>query len=649
MTEFCGWAGAILDVDLTSGKIEKYPLSREMAIKHIGGLGFGTKTLYDNVGPGVDPLSPESVFTIGQGPLCGTLSPAAGRADLVAKSPLTGIFLRSNLGGFFGPELKWAGYDLIIVRGQSPRPVYLWIKDDHFELRDASHLWGRDTWETERILRHENKDHDIKALKIGPAGENMCYSSAIIGDLARACGKCSLAAIWGAKRLKAVAVRGTRGIRIARPKEMVALARELWERFKEDPMYASHCRYGTNTWVGDTVMKSMGGIKPELSSQAFEKLYHKNISCSGCALHCSHWLKVKSGKYAGTQGEGLEGNTQLVGFDLGVGAEFMTYYNNLCNRMGLDTMHPGAAIQWAMSLYRDGIITRADTDGLELTPGNEEALLKMIDMIIRKEGLGEILDMYPVRAAEKLGRGSENYISHCKGYPSPYTGFMSSVKTTLAHAVATRGHDHLTGSPGIETPNRQPEMTNEILERLGRQKYGDPTMFTDISYTPQRKYALRVWECENYFAMADMTGTCKFAAREVLLVNGIDIPDFARLLTAATGIEFSPADCTRAAEREMLLERAFNAREGIRRIDDYPFALWYLKKFGRPHPRFDYARLKMSDEDYGKLLDMYYELRGCDLATGIPRADKLNELGLADVAADLARRGILPQPTTARA
>ncbi|MCX8126162.1 MAG: hypothetical protein N3E40_03345, partial [Dehalococcoidia bacterium] len=575
----------------------------------------------------------------GQGPLCGTLSPAAGRADLVAKSPLPGIFLRSNLGGFFGPEMKWAGYDLIIVRGQSPRPVYLWIKDDKFELRDASHLWGKDTWETERLLKQELGDHNLKSLKIGPAGENMCYSSAVIGDLARACGKCSLAAIWGAKRLKAVAVRGTKGVKIARPREMVALARDLWQRFKEDPMYASHARYGTNTWVGDTVMRSMGGIRPELSSEAFERLYVKNLSCSGCALHCSHWLKVKSGKYAGTEGEGVEGNTQLVGFDFGVGADFVTYYNNYCNRMGLDTMHPGAAIAWAMELYRDGIINKGDTDGIELVRGNEEGFLKLLDRIVRKEGFGALLDKFPIRAAQELGRGSELYISHRKGYPSPYTGFMSSVKTTLAHAVATRGHDHLTGSPGIETPNRQPEMTNEVLERLGREKYGDPTMFTDISYTPQRKYALRVWECENYFAMADMTGPCKFVAREVLLVKGIDMPDFARLLTAATGVEFSTEDCTCAAEREMLLERAFNAREGIRRIDDYPFALWYLKKYGRPHPK--YNRLKMSLEDYDRLLDMYYELRGCDLATGIPRMDKLNEVGLADVANDLVSRRIV--------
>jgi aldehyde:ferredoxin oxidoreductase len=516
------------------------------------------------------------------------------------------------------------------------------VKDDHYELRDASNLWGKDTWQTESLLRHELGDHNIKALKIGPAGENQCFSSAIIGDLARACGKCSLAAIWGAKRLKAVAVRGTKGVRLARPREMTALAKELWQRFKDDPMYASHTRYGTNTWVGDTVMRSMGGIKPELSSEAFEKLYDKNLSCSGCALHCSHWLKVKSGKYAGTEGEGLEGNTQLAGFDMGVGAEFITYYNNICNKLGLDTMHPAGAIGWALDLYKDGIITRADTDGLEVVRGNEEVILKLIDKIVKKEGFGALLDKYPLRAAAELGRGSENYISHRKGYPSPYTGFMSSVKTTLAHAVATRAHDHLTGSPGIESPNRQPEMTNEVLEKLGMEMYGDPKFFTDVPYIPQKKYAQRVWECENYFAMADMTGVCKFAAREVLLVKGIDIPDFSRLLTAATGIEFSAADCTRAAEREILLERAFNAREGIRRIDDYPFALWYLKKYGKPHPI--YNKLRMSEEDYGKLLDMYYDFRGCDPATGIPTRDKLSEVGLREVAADLETRGLMPQP-----
>ena len=348
MATWNGWAGTILDVNLSTGKIEKVPLDRDQAIKHLGALGFGTRTLFDEVGPEVDPLSPDSVISIGSGPLVGTMSPASGRIDAVAKSPLTGIFARSNSGGFWGSELKWAGYDSIVFHGQSEMPVYLWIKDDHVELKDASHLWGKDTWETQRMLRKELGDHNIKTLCIGPAGENKSFAAAIINDLARGAATRGLGAILGAKKMKAVAVRGGKGVSIARPRELIELTKQLMERFKLDPMYYSHIKYGTNSWVGDIVMisigKATGQPPPEsLMSDAFYQLCEKNLSCSSCPLHCSHFNNIKSGKYAGTMGEGVEGNTQLIGHELQVfDAAFVCKFNILCNQLGLDTQHTGA-------------------------------------------------------------------------------------------------------------------------------------------------------------------------------------------------------------------------------------------------------------------------------------------------------------------
>jgi aldehyde:ferredoxin oxidoreductase len=308
----------------------------------------------------------------------------------------------------------------------------------------------------------------------------------------------------------------------------------------------------------------------------------------------------------------------------------------------MDTMHPGAAIEWALRLYKDGVITKADTDGIELVPGNEDGFIELVRKMAYREGFGAVLDSFPLRAAQQIGRGADLYVCQNKGYPCPGSGFMSSIKTTLAHAVATRAHDHLTGSPGIEAPNRQPEMTNEVLESLGRERYGDPTFFTDIDYTARPKYALRVWETENLFCLADMTGTCKFAGGEVLFAKGIRMDDYARLLAAVTGEEFTAEGLNMAAEREMCRQRAFNAREGIRRVDDYPFAYSWMLKNGRQHPKLNYARIKISVEDYGKLLDEYYRLRGCDPTTGIPTREKLESLGLQDVTADLDRRRILP-------
>jgi len=649
MTDWRGWAGTILDVNLTTGEIKKVPLDQDFAVKYVGGRGFGTRWLYDEVSPEVDPLSPEAVISINCGPLVGTMAPASGRIDVVARSPLTGIYGRSNSGGFWGAELKWAGYDSIIIRGAAVQPVYLWISDDHVELKDATHLWGQDTWATERTLRQELGDRDIKTLRIGPAGENSSCAAAIINDLGRAAATRGLGALLGAKKLKAIAVRGTRGVNIARRKEFIALCQRLNERFKHDPMYASHTRYGTNNWVGDIVMEIIARItgqppQQELMSDSLDRLYEKNLSCSACPLHCSHYYHVRSGEYAGTRGEGIEGNIQLGANDMKMAsATGACAFNNRCNQLGLDGMHTSTAIAWAMQLYKEGIISREDTGGVELMPGNETAIFQMMEQIAADRGFGKLLGAGIIAAAKVIGRGTEVYISHTKGYPYSFSspGFMSSVKTTLAHAIATRGHDHLTGSPGIETANRQPEMTDTVLEKLGKERYNDPQFFTDIPWNYQPKYALRVRDVEDRYAVCDMTGTCKFAGREVLLVEGIGIDDFARLLTAATGIAFTADRVKETAEREMALERAYNARAGIRKIDDYPHAFRWELEHGECHPRYDRSRYRMSLDDYTLLLEEYYRRRGCEPATGVPNRATLEELGLKDVADDLATRGIV--------
>jgi aldehyde:ferredoxin oxidoreductase len=647
MNDWYGWAGMILDVDLTTGTIERQPLGRKFALDHLGGLGFGMRTLYDEVGPETDPLAPESVISIGNGPLAGTLAPCSGRIDVVAKSPLTGIFARSNAGGFWGNELKWAGYDLLRFRGAAERPVYLLVEDDRVMLRDASHLWGLDVFETEEQLRRELKDRDLKTLRIGPAGENMSFSAAIMNDLGRAAATRGLAAILGAKKLKAVAVRGKKGVRIARPKALANFSRQLSERFKRDPMYDVHRRYGTNYWVGDTVLDGIERFSKNpdfnhIRSDAFNRLYEKNLSCSACPLGCSHFFHIKSGPYTGTKGEGVEGNTQLAGLSFQIfDAAFVCRFNHLCNQLGLDTMGTTAVIEWGMRLYQHGVITEKDTDGVVLKYGSEAAVWAMIEQMAWNREFGAVLNVGIVKAAELIGRGADEHVSHNKHYPAYGPGFMSSVKTTFAHAIATRGHDHLTGSPGIETPDRQPEITRDILERLGRERYGDPGFFTETGWDFQPKYALRVRDVENRYAMADMLGTCKFGAREVLLVEGIGMADFAELMTLVTGEPFTETGLHEAAQREMILERAYNAREGVRKIDDYPHAFYWELKYGRCHPRYKREQYRMTLEDYTQLLETYYVLRDCDPSTGIPTRSGLEKAGLEDVAADLTRRGLL--------
>ena len=644
---YYGWAGLILDVDLTTGKITKSELDRDFAIKYIGGSGFGVRILYDEVGPDVDPLDPNNITIVGHGPLSGTLAPSSGRYDVVSKAPITGIFNRTNGGGFFGPEMRYAGYDLIIIRGKSEKPVYLWIDDDHVELRDASHIWGQDTWVTQQMIRDELGDHRIRTLKIGPAGENLCYCSCLIADLARAAGRGSTGAVWGSKKLKAIAIRGTKGVKVAKPKEFVEYCNQLVERFKEDPFYEIHSAWGTLGWVSTPalVAKYRGPDLPSLHQQNFIPFMKKNLACFGCPIHCSHWYEVDSGKYKGTVGEGLEAvSTLYSGAMARMGnPAWQCKFNTLCNQLGVHTEHPGDAIAWAFRLYQEGIITKEDADGLELIWGDEDVFLELLRKMVYKEGFGKILDGYPVRAAEWLGRGSELYIAHNKGNPTYGDGELRlGSQWALAIGVSTRGRDHLTGSPWNLVQGMFKEMPDETLERLGRERYNDPHVF-DKWGTNLNKSRL-IYDYEHNCALADMTGICKFTAEYAFYDKGIHLDDFAKLLTLATGVDFSEQDLVKAAEREMLLERAFNAREGIRKVDDYPPLFTWQLKHGKPNPIYNYDNYQITVEDLTKLLDEYYRLRGCDISTGIPTRAKLEEVGLKDVADDLDRRGILPKP-----
>ncbi len=646
MTNWYGWAGTILNVDLTNMKTSREPLTKEFATKYIGGGGFATRILYDEVGPEVDPLAPENIIIIGQGPLSGTVAPSGSRYDLISKSPLTGIYARSNGGGFFGPEMKYAGYDLIVIRGKAEKPVYLWINDEYAELKDASHLWGKDTWTTQRMIQDELRDPEVQVLKIGPSGENMGYSSCVIANLGRAAGRMSIGAVWGSKNLKAVAAKGNKWVSVARPKEFMELCQALIERAKGDPMYDIHTSYGTSAWVTypdlAAEQKAKGQPREEhpLWYTNLDTLYDKNVACFGCALHCSHYYSVKSGKYKGTAGEGFENGPlarcRLVGVS---DPAFVCEINNLCNQLGLNVQAPFYNIGWAMQLYQDGIITREDTDGLELIRGNEEIILQLVYKIAYREGFGALLDD-STRGAKMLGRGSDEYVSHHKGHTMGGTGGrLSDLRTTLNSAVATRA------SAGVQSqtrPDYRDQYPDEHLRKLGKERYDDPEVFFRQD-SPDPKKALEVYENENTFALCDMTGTCHFASHQTLITEGVHDEDFAQLMSTATGVDFSIADLTRATERKNLLERSFNAREGIRRIDDYPYPFHYQLKYGKQHPRYDYSTFKFSMEDYDQVLDEYYRLRGCDQATGIPTREKLEAVGLKDVAEDLERRGILPR------
>ena len=624
-----GWAGTILRVDLSKKKISKQDLPMEWAIQFIGAAGINAKILYDEVGPEVDPFDPQNRLIFGFGPLCGTTAPSSARYTVTTKGPLSFAFSDSNSGGHFGPEVKFAGYDHIILKGASDRPVYLSIDDEEVLLRDASHLWGKDVWETEEIIRKELGDPDVKIAAIGFPGENLVRYSVIINDHARAAGWGGVGAVMGSKRLKAVAVRGTKGVQIANPNEFEKASLGSIDLILKSPKMNTIGIYGKPwlNWLRNEVQKSnptKNYILPRVPSEewpkvgldAFKQVIVKWKGCFNCPLHCSHIVMAKSGPFKGSVGEGFEYNQMIDGQMMGIyDLNFIVKWTNETNRLGLDCDGPAYSIAWAMELYEKGLISSKDLDGIKLTWGNEEAALLMLDKIANREGFGALLGEGVELAAKKFGKGSELFAYHIKGGRmeiDPRTGWA----TALSHATSTRGADHLKGTP--------------LSNAFGVWK-NIPYDFTDDSKMEYKAEAVIFFE--NLNAVIDSLGLCKNDTWS----QSAECPglkEFAEMMTTLTGFEFTANQLLEIGERIYNVERAYNSRSSLTRENDkIPD-----KFFNDPIE----TKIKVLDrEKFEELKDQYYKLRGWEVETGHPTEEKLNELGLQNIAVDLKKRGII--------
>ena len=650
----------MLTIDLSSNKVSTQELHQEWTRKYIGARGFAIRLLYDLTGPETDPLGPENVVIVAAGPLTGTMAPSSSRCEVVSKSPLTGIYARGDVGGAFGPIMKYAGYDVVVVKGKAEKPVYIWIEDDKAEIRDAEALWGLDVWDARARLcgAHEPAAPAAKhfldpigSLLIGPAGENLSLAACVMSGVAHAAALGGLGAVWGAKNLKGIVVRGSRGIDIAEPELFLELCRAQWRRYHDDPMYDSTRKWGTLGWVGGSDSRSaisdymLGERFEAIEEHAFEPLIEKSRACYGCPIHCDHFLRVKEGKYKGSKGEGLEGFVQILGMSFKTpSAPFLAEWNNLCNRLGLNVSSAGTAIIWAIALWKEGIIGKDDTDGIEITEGNEEAIMELSRKMAYRQGFGDVLADFPIKAAQKLGRNSDLYAAHTKGQFAwmPGHGIGITLVYTMALNVNSRGYDHLMGGMSILTPNLRAEfgITEELLTRLGKERYGDAEIFSKNAWDYHPRIVEAECDFEHMMVLADMMGTCKFGTRYNHPVSGIYLPEWKDFLSAATGEQYSEEDLQAAVRRVMALERCYNAREGMRRIDDYPFYLWWEKKHGQPHPLYTEDQIPLHRDKYERILDEWYAFRGCDPETGIPTREELQSRGLQEVAEDLRKRGI---------
>ncbi|MGB9724316.1 MAG: aldehyde ferredoxin oxidoreductase family protein [Chloroflexia bacterium] len=604
-----GYAGTILRVNLTTGEIRKEPYDPTVARDFLGGRGLGIHTLWHEVPAGTDPLSPQNKLIASTGPLSGLLVPGAGKMDWTCKAPLTGGYASASVGGHLTAELKYAGYDAIIFEGASQKPVYLYIDDDRVELRDASDLWGRGSITTEETLK-KRLGEDFQMATIGPGGENLVKYACITHDYGRQAGRGGVGAVMGAKRLKAVAVRGSKTIPVADPARFWELAHAMYRACKEAEGLPAWQRYGTTivtSWCDEvgalpTRNFQQGSFEhgPNLYGQVMrEKIVITDKGCFACPSPCG---KYSHSRKHGIRVEGPEYETiALLGSNVALSdIEDVAYANYLCDELGIDSISAGNAIAFAMECFERGVLTPKDTDGLELRFGNAEATFAMIERIARREGLGDLLAEGVKVAAERLGQGSADWAVHVKGMEQSGYETHNATAMLLAYMTADVGAHH----------NRAWAITYDL--QVGRDQV-----------TPEK--VARVILLQHIRPLFDALGACRLQWVEL----GIDVTQYAPMMAAITGIERSWEDLLKISERIWNLTRLYWFREvpGFGREWDYPAPRFYK----HPATGGPTAGQLTPFETAQRLLDLYYEQRGWD-ANGRPTAAKLAELGLSGYA-----------------
>ncbi|MBI5167403.1 MAG: aldehyde ferredoxin oxidoreductase family protein [candidate division NC10 bacterium] len=597
-----GWTGQFLRVNLSKGVCSKEKLDPTIARDFIGGRGLASKILYNETDPKVDPLSPQNKILFATGPLTGTGATAGSRYMTVTKSPLTGAIASSNMGGYFPAEMKFAGYDLIIVEGKSEKPVYLWINNDQVEIRCAEHIWGKTVWEVEDLLKAET-DEEAKFASIGPAGEKLVRFACVINDKHRG-GRSGVGAVMGSKNLKAIAVRGTKGLKVARKDAFLEVVMAAMAKLKAAPVTGQGLpTYGTPIVVNiinahgffptRNFQEGVFATANKISGETMrETTLIRNKACFGCPIACSRVTEVKEGPFKGV-GEGPEYEALWsLGADCGIdNLEAVTKANYLCNELGMDPISVGATLACAMEMYEKGIISESDV-GRSLNFGDPEALVEMTEKAGRREGFGNVLAEGALRVAQKYGH--PEFFMGVKGQEFPAYDGRGAQGMALNYATSNRGACHVRGytiAPEVfGIPLKMDPFTTEGKAAIDK-------AFQDIT------------------AIVDSSGLCLF------LTFGIGMEEILPMLEAATGAGYNMENLLKAGERIWNLERLFNIREGFTAADDTLPKRILEEPIPAGPAQGKVARLS-------EMLPEYYRLRGWD-EQGVPTNEKLRELGLA--------------------
>lgn len=627
-----GYAGKILRIDLDSLSTSHERSREEDLESFIGGEGLGIKYLYDEVPAHTDPLSPENRLIFMTGPLTGTLAPTSGRHCLITKSPLTGCEVSSHAGGYWGTELKLAGYDGIIVQGRSDKPIYIFIDDGDVKFYDAGPLWGMDTIQTDNVIKGLLNDSQLKITYIGPAGENLVKYASVLNDQQRSASRGGTGAVMGSKNLKAIAVRGTQDIKAARPAEYFASMNDLLKTCYDHPVTGDlFPKYGITGIMG---MMNEKGVLPtknhytgtfagadNISGQHMaETMLTKTRGCFCCTIHCTRVVNIDKGPYQGTRGKGPDYDS-AVAFGSQCGndnLEAIARANMWCDRYGLDTVSTGATIAWAMELYERGIINKEDTHGIELSFGNHEAMVAMIPKIATRSEFGALLADGLKEATGRVGRGSEKYAQSVKNLDLPGIEARGSKGMALGYATDNRGGDNL-----------RPFASTAECFGFRSKELNMPEYFDALSEADKVRWIV---PSQNYFTAVNSLVCCMFT----VIAFTVEPSQYARHLSAVTGFSYDKDKLLQAGERIWNMQRAFNVREGFSRKDDrLPHRLT-----AEPVPS---GPDKGSVVHLENMLDQYYEARGWNRVTGIPTGGKLISLGLEYVVKDMEKAGESPE------
>jgi aldehyde:ferredoxin oxidoreductase len=622
-----GYMGRILNVNLLTGAISQDELNEKLLRDFVGGAGLCARLLFSRQKAGVDPLGPENILGLMTGPFTGTPVPYSGRYQVVAKSPLTQTWGDANCGGDFGPYLKFAGFDGILFTGISEKPVYLLINNGKAELRDADHLWGKDSFETEDILKTE-LGAKTRVACIGPSGEKLSLISAVMTNKGRAAGRSGLGAVMGSKRLKAVAVKGSMRVPVVDRDGLVQLRRKYVERGKNEPemgkLFNLHYKYGNVgllRWalrLGAIPVKNYGGVAvydfpdvaEKLGAKAIIAYQEKRDGCWGCPCQCGGRLRAGTGEYTWEAGAHKpEAESLAFGYKCLVGnLDAVIKACDIANRYGLDHCSAAATISFAMECYENGLITSGDTGGIELVWGNDRAVVAMTEMMAEREGFGDILADGVRVAAQKIGKGADEYALHVHGQeidgsdPRPFPGWA------LGYAVDATPARHTVGCTYYI------EATPAVPRGL-HLKPMPPHVYTGKGEANKK--------LNGFHNLLNATGVCQFSAYHGV----IDLENMPEFFKAVIGWDLTADDLFEIGDRIATIRMAFNLREGINPIEDFKIP-------GRAigHPPVKSGPQKGVEIDLNTMVREYLQAMDWDQVTFKPGRRRLEQLGLEDVA-----------------